>query len=183
MEALGLGCSQPFCADQVVVGVVYNPVMRELFTAVAGRGARLNGAPIRVSSARELGAALLVTEVGVARDDETVVAIFGRVGALTKQARPSGDICLGCLCMHAHLVFKAVACVPCYGGYWHSMQQFLSPESACPTLRESSESPWLLYIGNLKSIVRRGADARRACAGLLCTGPVQRRLRACGRNV
>ena len=67
--------------------MVYNPIMRELFTAVAGRGARLNGAPIRTSSAGELGAALLVTEVGVARDDETVVAIFGRVGALTKQAR------------------------------------------------------------------------------------------------
>lgn len=71
----------------MVVGVVYNPIMRELFTAVAGRGARLNGAPICVSGASELGAALLVTEVGVARDDETVVAIFGRVGALTKQAR------------------------------------------------------------------------------------------------
>jgi len=72
---------------QVTVGVVYNPVLRELFTAVAGRGARLNGAPIRVSGAAELGAALLVTEVGVARDDATVGAIFGRVGALTKQAR------------------------------------------------------------------------------------------------
>jgi len=72
---------------QVTVGVVYNPVLRELFTAVAGRGARLNGAPIRVSGAAELSAALLVTEVGVARDDATVGAIFGRVGALTKQAR------------------------------------------------------------------------------------------------
>ncbi|KAK9842473.1 hypothetical protein WJX81_001652 [Elliptochloris bilobata] len=72
---------------KVVVGVVYNPVMRELFTAVAGRGARLNGAPICVSRAAELGAALLVTEVGVARDDETIGAIFGRMGALTKQMR------------------------------------------------------------------------------------------------
>ena len=53
-----------------------------------GAARDLNGAPIRVSGAAELGAALLVTEVGVARDDETVVAIFGRVGALTKEARP-----------------------------------------------------------------------------------------------
>ena len=69
--------------------MVYNPVMRELFTAVAGRGARLNGAPIRVSDNAELASALLVTEVGVARDDATVGAIFGRVGALTKQVLQS----------------------------------------------------------------------------------------------
>ena len=102
------------CDIQVVMGVVYNPIMRELFTAAAGRGARLNGAPIRVSDAAELGAALLVTEVGVARDDETVVAIFGRVGALTKQARralhPSVVDChivqawhgAACCCMPVH---------------------------------------------------------------------------------
>lgn len=75
--------------------MVYNPVMRELFTAVAGRGARLNGTPIRVSDNAELSSALLVTEVGVARDDATVGAIFGRIGALTKQVLQSHTPCPG----------------------------------------------------------------------------------------
>ena len=82
--------------------MVYNPVMRELFTAVAGRGARLNGAPIRVSDNAELASALLVTEVGVARDDATVGAIFGRIGALTKQVLP----------IHHALVLSCQICRP-----------------------------------------------------------------------
>ncbi len=36
-------------AGQVVCGVIYDPVSEELFTAVRGQGARLNGAPIGVS--------------------------------------------------------------------------------------------------------------------------------------
>ncbi|KAK9031450.1 hypothetical protein V6N11_032828 [Hibiscus sabdariffa] len=45
------------------VGVVYNPIMNELFTAVLGKGAFLNGTPIRVSSQNELVKSLLATEV------------------------------------------------------------------------------------------------------------------------
>jgi len=36
-------------ARQPVLGVIYDPTRRELFTAVAGQGARLNGQPIRVT--------------------------------------------------------------------------------------------------------------------------------------
>lgn len=43
---------------------VYNPVMKELFTAVTGRGATLNGNPISCSNTTSLGSALLATEVG-----------------------------------------------------------------------------------------------------------------------
>jgi inositol-phosphate phosphatase/L-galactose 1-phosphate phosphatase len=32
-----------------VVGVVYNPILKELFSAVKGKGATLNGNPIKVS--------------------------------------------------------------------------------------------------------------------------------------
>ncbi len=46
---------------EVIVGVVYDPVRRELFTAEAGKGARLNDRPIRVSAVRALSEALLVT--------------------------------------------------------------------------------------------------------------------------
>ena len=70
---------------QVVVGVVYNPVMDEMFTAIRGKGAFLNGSPIRASSCSQLGSALAITEIGVTRDEETLGALFGRITALTKQ--------------------------------------------------------------------------------------------------
>ncbi len=44
-----------------IVGVVYDPTRDELFSAQLGHGARLNGAPICVSSTNHLDRALLVT--------------------------------------------------------------------------------------------------------------------------
>lgn len=45
----------------IVAGVVYNPVLDELFTAARGAGARLNGQPIQVSPQADLASALLAT--------------------------------------------------------------------------------------------------------------------------
>ena len=45
--------------SKLVVGVIYDPLREELFTAVVGEGARLNGQPIRVSAVRELKESLL----------------------------------------------------------------------------------------------------------------------------
>lgn len=70
-----------------MVGVVYNPIMEEMFTAVRGKGAFLNGSPIHASACSSLGSALAVSEIGVTRDDETLDALFGRISALTKQVR------------------------------------------------------------------------------------------------
>ncbi|MBV9083217.1 MAG: inositol monophosphatase [Acidobacteriaceae bacterium] len=47
--------------DEVIVGVVYDPLNRELFAAERGSGARLNGAPMRVSSADYLNDSLVAT--------------------------------------------------------------------------------------------------------------------------
>ncbi len=46
---------------EMLAGAVFNPVLEEMFTAVRGGGARLNGAPISVSACSELGEALLAT--------------------------------------------------------------------------------------------------------------------------
>ena len=46
---------------ETLVGAVYDPTRRELFTAVRGQGAHLNGNPLRVSSTIRLIDALLVT--------------------------------------------------------------------------------------------------------------------------
>jgi myo-inositol-1(or 4)-monophosphatase len=59
----------PFFATSVAVrregellaGAVYDPLKDELFAAARGRGATLNGRPIRVSACEDLGRSLLVT--------------------------------------------------------------------------------------------------------------------------
>ena len=70
-----------------VVGVVFNPISNECFTAVVGEGAKLNGKPINVSKVSDLGKALIGTEIGVSRDPATVDAIMGRVRACVENAR------------------------------------------------------------------------------------------------
>ncbi|KAL6762632.1 hypothetical protein V8C86DRAFT_2470494 [Haematococcus lacustris] len=104
---------------QVVVGVVYNPVLEELFSATLGGGAYLNGAPIRVSHTQDMAQALLVTEVGVTRDPQTFRAVFARVEALAGAMR-SVRCCGSCA-----LNLCSVACGRCdafyeigFGGCW-----------------------------------------------------------------
>lgn len=46
---------------EAILGVVYDPMRDELFVAERGRGATLNGAPIRVSAENELLRSLLAT--------------------------------------------------------------------------------------------------------------------------
>jgi len=48
-------------AAKRVAGVVYDPTRDEMFTAAQGKGAQLNGNPIRVSSAAQLKECLLAT--------------------------------------------------------------------------------------------------------------------------
>lgn len=46
---------------KIMAGVVFNPVSGELFTSVIGKGAELNGRPIRVSQTAIVSESLLVT--------------------------------------------------------------------------------------------------------------------------
>ncbi|KAL6538583.1 Small subunit (SSU) processome component [Orobanche gracilis] len=64
------------------VGVVYNPIMDELFTAIRGKGAFLNGKPIKTSSQTELVKSLLAAEVGTDRDKSVVDAATDRINRL-----------------------------------------------------------------------------------------------------
>ncbi len=59
--------------DHVVLGVVLDPVRDELFTAVRGGGAALNGAPLSVSSTEALGQSLVVTGFAYDPKDDTNV--------------------------------------------------------------------------------------------------------------
>jgi myo-inositol-1(or 4)-monophosphatase len=82
-----------FCASLALeidgvpeLAAVYDPNRRELFTAERGRGALLNGRPLRVSPAAQLVDALLVT--GFPYDVHArVEEIVGLFGAFVGQAR------------------------------------------------------------------------------------------------
>lgn len=67
------------------IGVIYNPILEQLFTARRGKGAFLNGAPIRVSDTKELRKALIMVEMGTSRDLEKMKVVFQNINILTPQ--------------------------------------------------------------------------------------------------
>ncbi|KAL9243462.1 hypothetical protein vseg_017347 [Gypsophila vaccaria] len=101
------------------VGVVYNPIMEELFTGILGEGAFLNGNPIRVSSKDELVKCLLATEVGTKRDQLTIDATTNKINSLlfkVRSIRMSGSCAMnlcGIACGRLDLMYEIG-----YGGAW-----------------------------------------------------------------
>ena len=60
--------------DDILAGVVYDPVREETFTAAAGQGSFLNGQPIAVSPTAELSRSLLSCDLGYV-DEKAALAI------------------------------------------------------------------------------------------------------------
>lgn len=83
-----------------VTGAIYDPTRRELFTAERGRGAWLNGAPLRVSSADVLIDSLLCTGFPYSVQQEgggQLVELFGEFLRVSRAVRRLGsaaiDLC------------------------------------------------------------------------------------------
>nr|AFK35373.1 unknown [Medicago truncatula] len=101
------------------VGVVYNPIINELFTAVHGKGAFLNRNPIKVSSQTELVNSLLATEAGTKRDKATLDATTNRINSLlykVRSIRMSGSCALnlcGIACGRLDVFYETG-----FGGPW-----------------------------------------------------------------
>ncbi|KAK1268491.1 Inositol monophosphatase 3 [Acorus gramineus] len=120
-------CRYPFVCVSIgltiekvpTVGVVYNPIIDELFTGIRGQGAFLNGTPIKASSQNELVKALLATEVGTKRDKYTVDATTNRLNSLlfkVRSLRMSGSCALnlcGVACGRLDLFYELG-----FGGPW-----------------------------------------------------------------
>jgi len=51
-----------------VLGVIYNPILDELYEARKNGGAKLNGRPIHVGRAKDISEALIVNNIGSSRD-------------------------------------------------------------------------------------------------------------------
>lgn len=92
-----------FCASlaleirgEAVVAAVYDPTRRELFTAERGGGARLNGAPMRVSSAPTLIDSLLCTgfPYTVQQKPEELVGLFAHFLGISRAVRRLGSAAL-----------------------------------------------------------------------------------------
>lgn len=95
-----------FCASlalavdgETVVGAVYDPNRRELFTAERGGGARLNGASLRVSGGASLLDSILVTgfPYNVHETLDDVIGLFsrfvGRARAVRRLGSAAIDLC------------------------------------------------------------------------------------------
>jgi myo-inositol-1(or 4)-monophosphatase len=82
-------------AGEVVLGVVHDPMGEETFVAERGRGATLNGEPIKVSDTDDLIQALIATGFPYDRAEMPgALDLFGRFAALTLGMRRLGSTAL-----------------------------------------------------------------------------------------
>ena len=131
--------------QKITLGVVYDPLRRELFAAQRGKGATLNGSPIRVSQTKELGRSLLVT--GFAYNiRETLDNNLNHFSNFTLRAqgiRRTGTAALD-LCY--------VACGRLDGFWemnlspWDTAAGLLILEEAGGTLSDFSNQPYQIYL-------------------------------------
>jgi len=105
----------PYCSvsigfavnKKVVVGVVYNPILDDLFTAALGKGAKRNGKPIFVSTTDNLKHSLIST--GFPYDRSQTERVTNRLRVVlehVRDVRRAGSAALD-LCFVAAGVFEA----------------------------------------------------------------------------
>ena len=83
-------------AGQLVVGVVYNPLTREMFSASRGAGATFGGKPLQVSATSSLGSSLISTgfPTAFAADAPRQLALLDRMATGTHSVRRTGSAAL-----------------------------------------------------------------------------------------
>jgi myo-inositol-1(or 4)-monophosphatase len=81
---------------EVVLGVVYDPVRREMFTALKGQGAHLNGRPISVSKTSRLIRSLLVTgfPYDIDKRPDEILGYFRKMSLAAQGVRRDGSAAL-----------------------------------------------------------------------------------------
>jgi myo-inositol-1(or 4)-monophosphatase len=82
--------------DTVVLGIILDPLKDELYSAVNGQGAQLNGEPIRVSTTRTIADSLLVTgfPYNVREIFESVMVRYGSCLKASRGTRRLGSAAL-----------------------------------------------------------------------------------------
>jgi len=81
---------------EIVLGAIYNPVLKEMFSALKGQGAFLNEKPIKVSQTQELIKGLLATgfPYDIQQHPEPVMTRFHRMIMHARGVRRAGSAAL-----------------------------------------------------------------------------------------
>ncbi|XP_032777985.1 inositol monophosphatase 1 isoform X1 [Daphnia magna] len=66
----------------VHIGIIYNPILEQMYTAKCNQGAFLNDKPIRVSEETDLSKSLVIAEFGTNRDTQKMESVLKNVSAL-----------------------------------------------------------------------------------------------------
>jgi myo-inositol-1(or 4)-monophosphatase len=82
--------------NEVVVGVIYHPILDETYVAVRGQGATVNGKPIHVSNTRSLRDSLLSTGFTYRKHDwlDLEMATFTELSQVSRAIRRPGSAAL-----------------------------------------------------------------------------------------
>tara|TARA_Y100000590_G_scaffold461092_1_gene621886 strand:+ start:833 stop:1636 length:804 start_codon:yes stop_codon:yes gene_type:complete len=101
---------------EVVVGVIYHPPLKDLYVAIRGKGARLNGKKIKVSETKKIKDSLLTTGFTYRKDQwlQVEMQAFESLSKIARAIRRPGS---------AALDLAYVAC-GVFDGFW---EQNLSP--------------------------------------------------------
>lgn len=83
--SIALQIRQPDGTFRTDVGVVYDPFVGDLWTAIRGTRTKLNGTPIAVSKRKKLEEAIV--SLGFAKNDESLDATIAHFAALTRRVR------------------------------------------------------------------------------------------------
>ncbi|KAG8194798.1 hypothetical protein JTE90_017239 [Oedothorax gibbosus] len=71
---------------QIVLGVVYNPILDQMYTGVKGKGAFCNGQKLKVSGVQNLSGALVIAECGSTRTKDNMDQMFTNFRRVTEKA-------------------------------------------------------------------------------------------------
>lgn len=90
-----------------VIGIIYNPILNQLFTAQKGKGAFCNDRQIHVSHVKQLKEALVTFEVGTSRDEDKRKVVFENFQRIVSTAH--GIRCLGSAALNMAMVAMGAA--------------------------------------------------------------------------
>ncbi len=81
---------------ELIVGVIYHPVLKDLYVAVKGKGAKLNGKRIKVSKTKSIKKSLLTTGFACQKlkDLRREVKVFEKIAASARGLRRPGSAAL-----------------------------------------------------------------------------------------
>lgn len=114
--------------EEIVLGVVYDPLRDELFSVIMGEGAYLNGRPLRVSNAKRLHESLLST--GFAHRPELRDRNLSYLGAFLPLAQSLRRLGSAALCL-------AYVAAGRLDGYWELSLKRWDLAAGCLLVKEA----------------------------------------------